>query len=85
MLYNIVLVSAVHQHESAIGEHMSSPSSTSLSSPTPSNSSRLSQSTGFELPASYSKFPLLIYLACGHVYVSRHREQTCGYSEGRRG
>ena len=28
--YNIVLVSAIHQHESAIGIHMSPPSGTSL-------------------------------------------------------
>ena len=74
-----MLVLAIHQQESAIGIPMSSPCWPS------SHPSRLSQSTGFELPASYNKFPLLIYFACGHVYVSRHREQTCGYSEGRRG
>ena len=28
--------------------------------PTPSHASMLSQSTGFELPASYSKFPLAV-------------------------
>ena len=37
MLYNIVLVSAIHQHESATGIHMSPPSSTSLPPPTPSH------------------------------------------------
>ena len=26
LLYNVVLVSAIHEHESAIGIHMSSPS-----------------------------------------------------------
>ena len=36
LLYNIVLVSAMCQHESAIGIHMSPPSSTSLPLPTPS-------------------------------------------------
>ena len=41
-----------------------------LEPPTPSHSSRLSQSTGFELPASYSKFPLAIYITCGNLYVS---------------
>ena len=46
LLYNVVLVSAIHQHESAIGIHMSSPSWTSLPPPTPSHPSRLSQSTG---------------------------------------
>ena len=33
-LYNILLVSAIHQHESATGIHMSPPSWTSLPSPT---------------------------------------------------
>ena len=28
MLYSVVLVSAIHQHESAVDMHMSSPSST---------------------------------------------------------
>ena len=40
--------------------YMSPPSRTSLSPSTPSHPSRLSQSTGFELPESYSKFPLAI-------------------------
>ena len=44
--YNIVLVSATHQHESVTGIHMSHPSWTSLPSPIPSHPSRLSQSTG---------------------------------------
>ena len=34
MLYNIVVVSAIHQHESATGIHMSPHSGTSLTSPT---------------------------------------------------
>ena len=47
LLYNIVLASATHQHESAIGIHMSPPSWTLLlPSPIPSHPSRLSQSTG---------------------------------------
>ena len=40
-----MLLSATHQHESAIGTHMSPPSWTSLPPPTPSHPSRLSQST----------------------------------------
>ena len=44
MLYNIVLVSAIHQHESAVDIRMSPPSEASLSPPTPSHSSKLSQS-----------------------------------------
>ena len=83
MLYNIVLASAMYQHESAIGIHMNTYIHTSpyihMSSihtyvlpppPTAFHSSRLSQSTRFELPASYSKFPLAIYFAYGDVYVS---------------
>ena len=42
--YNIVLVSATCQHESATDIHMSPPSWTSIPSPTPSQPSRLSQS-----------------------------------------
>ena len=46
MIYNIVLVSAIHQYESAIGKNMSLPSGPFLPSPTPSQPSRLSGSTG---------------------------------------
>ena len=46
MLYTIVLVSAIHQYESAIGKNMSLPSGPFLPSPTPSQPSRLSGSTG---------------------------------------
>ena len=45
--YSIVMVSAIHQHESAIGIHASHPSWTLLSSLSPSHPSRLSQSTSF--------------------------------------
>ena len=65
-----MLVSAIHQHESAIGVHMSPPSWTSLPPPTPSHPSRLSQSTGFELPESHRKFPLAVCSTYGNVYVS---------------
>ena len=69
MLYNIVLISAVHQLESAVGIHMSPPSGSSLPPPTPSHPSRLSQSTRFELPASCSKFPAALYFTYGNVYL----------------
>ena len=46
LLYNTVLVSAIQQHESAIGIHMSPPSRTSLPPPTSSHPFRLSQSPG---------------------------------------
>ena len=32
--------------------------------------SRLSQSTGFGFPGSYSKFPLTVYFTYGYVYIS---------------
>ena len=56
------MVYAIHQHEMAIGIHMSPPFYT-LSHP-----SRLSQSTGFGFPASYSKLPLAICFTYGNVY-----------------
>ena len=76
MLYNIVLVSAIHQHESAINIHIS-PSSFP---PTPYHPSRWSQSTGFKLPVSYSKFPLATYFTYANVYVrtGRDMEQQTG-------
>ena len=47
MLYNTVLVSAKHQHESAIGIHTYVPSLLNLPAPpSPSHSARLSQSPG---------------------------------------
>ena len=48
-----MLVSARHQHESALCIHMSSPSWTSLQPPTPSHSSSLSQSPGLS-PLSHT-------------------------------
>ena len=50
--------------------YMSPNSWTSLPPPTPSHSSRLSQSTRFELPVSYSKFSWAIYFSYGNVYIS---------------
>ena len=50
----------IHQHESTTGRYMSPPSWAFLPPPTPSHPSRLPQSTRFELPTSYSKFPLAI-------------------------
>ena len=70
MLYNIVLVSATHQHKSAIGMHMLPPSRTFLPPPTPSLAFRLSQSPGFGLPALHSKFALALCFAYGNLHVS---------------
>ena len=44
---------------------------TSLPPSTSSHPSELSQTTGFQLPASYSKFPLFTCFTHGDVYVSR--------------
>ena len=63
-------VSAIQQHESPIGIYMSLPLEPPLPPPTPSYPSRLSQSTEFELTASYSKFPLATYFTYGSAYVS---------------
>ena len=54
LLCSVVLLSAIHQHESAIGIHRFPPSWTSLPPPTPPWPSGLSQSSSrFELPAIY--------------------------------
>ena len=62
----------MYQQESAMGTHTSPPSWISLPSSTQSHS-RSSQSTRLELPASYNKFPLVIYFTClclnGNIYV----------------
>ena len=69
------MVSAIHQHESAIGIHMSPTSWTSLPPPTLFYSSTLSQSTGFELPASYSKFSLDLYFTYGKIWTINKAER----------
>ena len=69
MFYNIVLVSAIHQHDSAIHRYTCVPSFLNLP-PTTSHLSRLSQNAGFELLASYNKFPLAVCFTYGNVYVS---------------
>ena len=49
---------------------MSPPSWTSFQPPTPSNPSRLSQSTGLSSLSHYSKVPLAICFTYGSIYVS---------------
>ena len=49
---NVVMVSPIHQYETALGTHVSSPPWTLLPSLSPPYPSRLSQSTSFGFPAS---------------------------------
>ena len=73
LLNNIMMVFAIHWHESAIGIHMSAPSwihAPTSRHPSPSYPCRLSQSTDFRFLASYIIFPLAICFTYGDVYVS---------------
>ena len=79
MLYNIVLVSAIHQHESARGIHVSPPSRTPLPSPSPTHPSRLSQSTGLSFLCHTAHFRLLSLLHTG-MYVSMLVSQLVPHS-----
>ena len=67
MLYNFVLVSAIHQHASAISIYMS-PSLLGLPSPHPSPLGHCR--TVSELPVLCSSFPLAIHSAHATVYTS---------------
>ena len=67
LLCSVVLVSSIQQHESVIWYqpyHTYDPFLLSLSAPTPSYLSRLSQST------SLSSLPWAICFTCGNVYIS---------------
>ena len=57
-----MLISAIHQHESATGIRMPPPSWTSFPPPSPSHPSRLSQSAEFELPCHIANSHLLSIL-----------------------
>ena len=65
-----MLLSPTYQHESTVYTHMFPVSWSSLPPPIQSCTSRLSQSTGFELPVSYNIFALYIYFTYSNVYVS---------------
>ena len=69
MLYNVLLVSAVPQSESAICIHISPPLLDLPSTHYPSHSSPSSQSR-VEFPVLYSRFPLAIYFKQGSVFMS---------------
>ena len=57
LLYNIVMVSATHQHESAVGVQMSLP----LEPPFHLPPFSVVREHWFELPEAFSRFPLAIY------------------------
>ena len=61
MLYNIGLISVIHQHELTTGIHVSLPFWISLLLPLISNPLDYYR-VQFEFPESYSKLPLTIYL-----------------------
>ena len=67
MLYNNVLVSARHQHESVVGMHMSPPSCNSLPAPTPTGCHRAPDLSSLHRTAH---FHWLSNFAYGNVYVS---------------
>ena len=68
MLYNVVLVSAVQEHESVICIHLALPSTASL--PTPTHPFILTD-PGAELPVLYSSFLPATYFTWGSVYMSK--------------
>ena len=61
LLYNIVMASAIHQHESPIGIHVTPSSWTPLLPPCPSHPPRWSWNTSSGFFASYTKLPLALY------------------------
>ena len=69
LLYNIVLVFAIHWHESAMGVYVS-PILNSLPTSLLCHPSGLSQCTGFECPVSCVELGLVIYFIYGNMHVS---------------
>jgi len=69
LLYNIVVVFAIHSHESAMGVHVS-PILNPLQLPSPYHPSGLSKCTDFECPISYIKLGLVIYFIYDNIHIS---------------
>ena len=61
---------AIHQHESAMGVHVSHHPEPPLLPPSPPHLSGLSQSTSFECPDSCIGLALVIYFTYGNIQVS---------------
>ena len=68
-LYNIVVVFAIHQHESVMGTHVF-PSRTPLPPPFPSHPPGSSQCTSPEHPVSCIEPGLAIYFTYDNIHVS---------------
>ena len=68
MLSNFVLVSAIHQHKSAIGTHMFPPEPPPISLTTPPH--EVVTKHWVELPVSHSKFLPAICFTYGNVHAS---------------
>ena len=76
MFYNIVLVLAIHQHESVIGIHMFPPSEASLPPPTPFHPSRLSQTPGWSSLPQTRRGPTLRSQLCRAPEVGGSESET---------
>ena len=70
LLYNIVMIFAIHQHEPATGIHVSSRPEPPHLPPSPLYPSGLSQSTGFGCPASCIELALVIPFTYGYIHIS---------------